>query len=66
MLALQFEILVAEQLDKSGVKVTEQLQLLLLSVAEEQADGSVVYSDAIVDAGVCLFYCLEIPSVVLC
>ena len=54
MLALQFEILVAEQLDKSGVKVTEQLQLLLLSVAEEQADGSVVYSDAIVDAGVCL------------
>jgi hypothetical protein len=52
---LQFEILVDEQLDKSGVKVTEQLQLLLLSVAEEQGDGNVVYIDAIVDAGVRLF-----------
>jgi len=65
MLALQFEILVAEQLDKSGVKVTEQLQLILLSVAEEQGDGSVVYSDAIVDAGACSFT-LKFNIVVCC
>ncbi len=39
----------------SGIEVTEQLQLLLLSVAEEQADGSIVYSDAIVDAGSALY-----------
>jgi len=38
-------------LEKSGLDVSEQLQRLLLSVAEEQADGSVIYSDAIVDAG---------------
>lgn len=47
----QFELLVVEELEKSGLDVSEQLQLLLLSVAEEQADGSVIYSDAIVDAG---------------
>jgi hypothetical protein len=48
-------MLVCEQLEASGLEVTEQLQLLLLSVAEEQADGNIVYSDAIVDAGRALF-----------
>jgi Ca2+-binding EF-hand superfamily protein len=47
----QFEILVCEQLEASGLDVSHQLQQLLLSVAEEQADGSVIYSDTIVDAG---------------
>jgi len=46
----QFELLVCEQLEASGLDVTFQLQQLLLSVAEEQADGSIIYSDAIVDA----------------
>jgi Ca2+-binding EF-hand superfamily protein len=53
--SFQFEILVCDQLEASGLEVTEQLQLLLLSVAEEQADGTIVYSDAIVDAGLALF-----------
>jgi hypothetical protein len=48
---LQFELLVCNQLDAIGLEVTNQLQSLLLSVAEEQADGCIVYSDAIVDAG---------------
>ena len=55
ILAWQFELLVCEQLEASGLDVTFQLQQLLLSVAEEQADGSIIYSDAIVDAGTRLF-----------
>ncbi len=51
IVALQYEILVSEQLETSGLDVTYQLQQLLLSVAEEQADGTIIYSDAIVDAG---------------
>jgi hypothetical protein len=42
-------------LQASGLDVTFQLQQLLLSVAEEQADGSIIYSDAIVDAGARLY-----------
>jgi Ca2+-binding EF-hand superfamily protein len=49
--ASQFEILVCEQLETSGLDVSHQLQQLLLTVAEEQADGNVIYSDTIVDAG---------------
>ncbi len=49
-------MLVCEQLEASGLDVTFQLQQLLLSVAEEQADGSIIYSDAIVDAGALVFH----------
>jgi hypothetical protein len=58
--SFQFETLVCEQLESSGLDVTEQLQQLLLSVAEEQADGNIVYSDAIVDAGSALFYPIQL------
>ena len=41
-------------------------QRLLLSVAEEQADGSVIYSDAIVDAGSSLLPLFNLPLFKLC
>jgi hypothetical protein len=53
-------------LEKSGLDVSEQLQRLLLSVAEEQADGSVIYSDAIVDAGSSLLPLFNLPLFKLC
>ncbi len=52
MLLFQFKTLVIDQLDKSGLAVTEHLKLLLLSVVAGQFDDdSVNYRNAVGEAG---------------
>jgi hypothetical protein len=59
-LVVQYDQVVWEQLDGSGLGIPENLKLLLVPVAVEQDDGNIVYRDAVVEAGLNLLQTLKL------